>query len=106
MITEYGIDRGRVISTEATVAHWLKKNQCPIHSKKVLLPDVAPEDETTVTHYTYNGCKPRVNVELFRIEGGGHTWPGGKQHLREDHVGKTSRDINACDEIWRFFQQF
>ena len=78
----------------------------PGSCKKNLLPDRDSRDETTVTAYAYPGCSRGVRVVLYRIEGGGHTWPGGRQYLREERVGKTSRDINACDEIWAFFQQF
>ena len=44
-------------------------------------------------------------VTLFRINGGGHTWPGSKEHKRafKRIVGTTSKDINACDEMWTFF---
>ena len=105
-ISVFGVERGEVISTRATVDHWLELNGCPAHSKKKMLPDVSRHDETTVTSYQYSGCQTGVNVALYRVEGGGHTWPGGRQYLREDRIGKTSRDINACDEIWRFFSRF
>lgn len=105
MIVAYGIERGKVISTEATIEHWLKQNECGLHSEKDLLPDTAQRDQTTVTRYNYTGCDSGVKIELYRIEGGGHTWPGGRQYLREDRIGKTSRDINACNEIWKFFKR-
>jgi poly(3-hydroxybutyrate) depolymerase len=38
-----------------------------------------------------------------RIIGGGHTWPGGWEYLGEDLIGRTCHDVNACEEIWRFF---
>lgn len=104
-ISVFGVARGEVISTRATVDHWLTWNECPVHSKKKMLPNVSRRDETTVTSYLYSGCQTGVHVALYRVEGGGHTWPGGRQYLREDRIGKTSRDINACEEIWRFFTQ-
>ena len=45
-----------------------------------------------------------VEVALYTIEGGGHTWPGGYQYLPEWIIGKTSLELNASEGIWRFFE--
>ncbi len=47
---------------------------------------------------------PENNVEvvLYSIENGGHTWPGAIQYLPEAIIGKTNRDINATELIWEF----
>ncbi len=42
------------------------------------------------------------SLELFRIEGGGHTWPGA---IPVPSLGTTTREIHASRELWRFFQQ-
>jgi len=55
-------------------------------------------------HIEYSGCINESKVVLYRIEGGGHTWPGGLQYLPVRLVGRTTRDINGCDEIWEFFR--
>ncbi len=106
VISVFGVERGEVISTRATVDHWLRQNGCAAHSRKEMLRDAARQDETTVTKYFYSDCSSGVKVMLYRVEGGGHTWPGGRQYLREERIGKTSRDINACEEIWSFFSRF
>jgi polyhydroxybutyrate depolymerase len=41
-------------------------------------------------------------VILYTVEGGGHTWPGGK-HLAEWVAGRTTDDINATQLMWEFF---
>ena len=102
-IRKDGKRQGEVLSTEETIAYWLETNQCPGHAEKNLLPDLNTKDGTTVTRYHYSGCIRGAQVALYRVEGGGHTLPGGRQSER--NVGKTSDDINACDEIWSFFQQ-
>ncbi|HMQ64082.1 MAG TPA: hypothetical protein PKE06_25585 [Flavilitoribacter sp.] len=38
------------------------------------------------------------------VNGGGHTWPGGKQYPGEGLNGKTSKDMVACDVIRDFFK--
>jgi polyhydroxybutyrate depolymerase len=40
----------------------------------------------------------------LRVDGGGHTWPGGAQYLPVAWIGHTNRDIDATETIWRFFK--
>ena len=95
-----------VLSTEETVAHWLETSNCPSHAEKDVLPDINNKDGTTVNRYSYTGCSSDVRVRLYEIEGGGHTWPGGKQQRRESRIGRASKEIDACEQIWSFFGQF
>jgi RNA polymerase sigma factor (sigma-70 family) len=101
-ITALGRKRGEVLSTDETIALWLNKTDCQDQADITSLPDQASDDGTTVTVSAYPECK----VVLYRIDGGGHTWPGGWQYLGEKRIGKTTREINAADEIWRFFRTF
>ena len=48
-----------------------------------------------------NGLK----VVGFTIVDGGHTWPGGTQYLPKFMIGPLSKNLNACDEIWKFFKE-
>jgi polyhydroxybutyrate depolymerase len=41
-------------------------------------------------------------VRLYRIEGGGHTWPGGLAYAPEFLVGKVSQELDAAAEVARF----
>jgi polyhydroxybutyrate depolymerase len=54
----------------------------------------------TVKRVTYSGCAARV--ELLRVNGGGHTWPGGP--TLPAHLGPTSQAIDATEELFDFFQ--
>ncbi len=105
-ISILGMDRGEVISTGKTVHHWLRQNGCQVHSEKKMMPNTVHHDKTTATQYFYSDCTSGVKVALYRVEGGGHTWPGGRQYQRKESVGKTSKDFNACEEIWQFFERF
>ena len=40
---------------------------------------------------------------VYRVEGGGHTWPRGKQYLPEKAVGRVSQDLDATRAIFDFF---
>lgn len=98
--------RGKVVSTDQTLKIWLKKNGCTETPKREIFPDKDPADRTRAEAFIYDQCSSGAPVELYRIEGGGHTWPGGLQYLREGRIGRTNRDIDATDEIWKFFNSF
>ncbi len=76
-------------------------NHCDPDPVTEELPNVE-DDGTTVTRQTY---KPRPNgaeVILYKINGGGHTWPG---HSSLDRLlGPSTQDISANDVMWEFFQ--
>ena len=95
-----------VLSTEETMALWLQKNGCLYHAKENLLPDEDTRDDTSISKYLYVGCDSDVQIVLYKVQGGGHTWPGGRQYSKQERVGRTSRDMDAGKEIWTFFNQF
>jgi len=101
-IRVFGRDRGEVLSTRETVDIWVARNGCAEAPERSQLADRS-DDGTRVETIAYRSCRSGAEVMLYRIEGGGHTWPGGRQYLRERVIGRTSRDIDASDEIWRFF---
>jgi polyhydroxybutyrate depolymerase len=95
---------GAVKSNDETAAMWAKENGCA-NPARTNLPDVDADDGTTVDRVTY-ACPPGQGLELFIIDGGGHTWPGAHRSLvTEMLLGKTTHDIDANAEEWRFFQQ-
>jgi polyhydroxybutyrate depolymerase len=96
--------RGTIVSTDDYINFWAKQNGCDPKKNEVDLPDLT-DDGTSVSHVKFSGCSDGAKVELYIINGGGHTWPGGLQYLGEKVIGKTSRDVNACDVIWDFFKE-
>jgi len=98
-----GVKRGRILSTGDTVAYWAAAAACPETRETRELPDSDPEDGTRVTRTEIGPCGGDARLVLIRINGGGHTWPGGLHYLPTRFIGRTSREINACDEIWDFF---
>ena len=56
-----------------------------------------------VTRISYECSKSR-DVALYRVTGGGHSWPGSafSQQI-EAFVGKTTMTISANEIMWRFF---
>ncbi len=43
-------------------------------------------------------------VVLHRIEGGGHTWPGGPQYLPARAVGKVAAGLDATGILLSYFR--
>ncbi len=97
--------RGEVLSTDETIRIWRTKNRCISQAITTQLPNIAA-DGTRVTRIEYSRCNGDSKVVLYRIEGGGHTWPDGRQYLSKRRIGRTTRDINGCDAIWEFFRSF
>lgn len=97
---------GRVLSVEKSRDLWLEKNSCPPDKRTVSEKDSDPKDGTSVTREVYGPCAGGVSVEFVKIDGGGHTWPGGLQYLPEAIIGKTSRELAASREIWDFFMKY
>ena len=95
--------RGAIMATDASVAYFRTHNGCDPTPDTVALPDADPEDGTTVTISTYGGCAAGTEVVLVAVDGGGHTWPGGKQYLGPDLIGVVSQELNASALILDFF---
>jgi len=87
---------------ESVVDYWKEFNNCDAAAEFTSIPDVIPGDSCTAEHYVYGGGDNNVNVELFKIIDGGHTWPGTALTF----LGVTNLDINACKEIWYFFSRY
>jgi polyhydroxybutyrate depolymerase len=89
---------GRFVGVDASMAAWRTIDACRGTTEEAL-PDVA-DDGTRTTRIRGTGCA--ADVELLKIEGGGHTWPGGWPYLRA--VGRVARDFTGNEEIWDFFR--
>jgi polyhydroxybutyrate depolymerase len=95
--------RGRVLSAERSIAFWATASGCGAAPVTTLEPDLVLDDGTRVRRTVYGGCRGGTAVELYTIEGGGHTWPGGPPV--GGSVGRVTRDVDATPLIWAFFAQ-
>lgn len=84
-----GLKAGAAESTEG----WRVRNGCGATPVETPIPDADPGDGTRSTRVAWPGCS--AAVELIRVEGGGHTWPGGFPYLGEDRVGRIPRDYGS-----------
>jgi polyhydroxybutyrate depolymerase len=92
--------RGRLLSAERSAAFWATNAGCTAPPATTAEPDRVT-DGTRVRHTVYGGCQGERAVELYTIEGGGHTWPGGPPAGRA--VGRVTRELDATTVIWSFF---
>lgn len=81
---------------------WVQRNGCDETPRSEALADVAA-DGTRVVREVYEECRQGATVELLRVEGGGHTWPGGQAYFSEERIGKVSTDVRASELLLRFF---
>ena len=86
----------RFPSIPGWTANWAKRNGCAQRSVEW---NVAAD----VTRIEYPNCTGNAAVILFRVQGGGHTWPGGGP-LPEWFAGITTKSIDATGVMWAFFR--
>lgn len=88
-------------TTPAAVAYWVNYNDCETPPVITNVPDTDGGDGCTAEHQVYSGGNNGATVEHFKIINGEHTWPGSAFVL-----GVTNQDIDASNEIWRFFSKY
>lgn len=120
---------GRVLSVPESVRLWSKRMGCSGKPKVSYVP--VKDEGMKVSKTEYDSCSSRssgisantnasaspspsantnlsrVDLILYTIEGGGHTWPGPEpstQYLPERLIGRACHDLNATELIWNFFQ--
>ena len=94
--------RGRVLSAEQSIAFWATTSGCTAAPVTTDEPD-RTTDGTRVRRTVYGTCREGRSVELYTIDGGGHTWPGGPPV--GGSVGRVTREVDATPLIWAFFAQ-
>jgi polyhydroxybutyrate depolymerase len=99
-----GVAGGNTLSARAMTQWWVEKNGCSRLPQTEDLPD-RTDDGTRVRREIFAPCRAGTEVVFYIIEGGGHTWPGGWQYWPESAIGRTSRDIDASELIWEFFNR-
>lgn len=101
-----GAVRGRgglshAVSAEAMVDKWRKVDGCQGDPSMELLPDA--RDGTVVHRFDSTSCAASTEVVFYRIDKGGHTWPGGKQYLPAAVIGPTTHTLDGSEAIAEFF---
>ena len=82
---------------------WANQNDCDLTPIVTAVPNTNTGDGATAEHYLYTNGINGHTVELFKVIGGEHTWPGSPIPGSTD---VTCMDFKANIEIWRFFSQY
>jgi polyhydroxybutyrate depolymerase len=92
------------VAVEDLVDYWVDFNGCNPSPTETAVPNVNLMDGCTADRFVYTDGDNGASVELYRVNGGAHTWPGANPFFAT--LGITNQDFSASVEIWRFFRQF
>ncbi len=88
----------RTYSTDDTIAMWMEADNTGTEPVQTVWGPTS-QDSTAVHRYVYSGGTNGTQVILFKVDGGGHTWPGGPQYSSDD--GAVSTHIDGSAMIWK-----
>jgi polyhydroxybutyrate depolymerase len=80
---------------------WVRHNNCVRSPSGTAVPDTSNSDFSTATHYVHDQGVDGSSVELYKVQNGGHSWPGASVY-----IDLTNKDFGASVEIWRFFRKY
>lgn len=83
-----------VLGVDAWARLWVERNRAV---DGPLAETVGPD----VTVRRWRGPSDACDLAFYRIEGGGHTWPGAHAWM-PPHLGRVSRSIDATRVCWEF----
>ena len=73
---------------------WLENNECD--------PDSVIEQQSGEIRFVhYDNCAEDTEIQLYWLEGAGHTWPSGNTLAV---FGETSEALEGTEAIWAFFE--
>ena len=101
LVNEMGVTIN-IVPIDTMVKGWINHNSCSGTPAITNIPNINTGDASTATRYDYT-CQSGSSFVLYKVTGGGHTWPGG---FAIPSSGPTNHDFNASIEIWKFLRQY
>lgn len=89
------------VPVDTLVKRWVTFNNCLPDPQIIQVPDIDPNDGCTAEQHIFGNGDNEATVELFKVLGGGHSWPGAPIN-----INITNMDFSASVEIWRFVSQY
>ncbi len=89
------------VPVDTLVERWVTFNNCLPDPQIIPVPDINPNDGCTAEQHIFGNGDNDASVELFKVLGGGHSWPGAPIN-----INITNMDFSASVEIWRFVSQY
>lgn len=85
----------------ACLLDWVRANGCPATFRREPVP--CSDEGIAVERFTWGPGRAGSEVVFYRLEGGGHTWPGRVPD--SFYLGPSALSIDATALIWDFFAQ-
>lgn len=101
-IVAYDGKSGGYLSAHESFAYWTKRNKIAATVAATRRIDVDPGDGTYITDLRTTGGP--ATVALITVHDGGHAWVGADAFNVGLPLGKTSKDADLNEMIWRFFE--
>lgn len=86
---------------DTLMKYWVRNDKCNTVPEITNVPNVDLADSCTAIHYVYKDGTLGASCELYKIVGGGHSWPGSPFK-----IAVTNQDFNASEKIWLFFRKY
>ncbi len=100
--------RGSVLAIDAAADFWRRADGLPGSPVTGTLAHLGGAgDPTRAVRTTWGAAAGPLQVELIRVEGGGHLEPSLSQRYGwwvRQILGRQSRDLESAEEAWRFFK--
>lgn len=100
-VVMYAGKPGHYLSATETHDYWVERSGVAAAASITELVDTDPTDDTRATLLTVAHAGRAVT--LVTIHGGGHTWPGADSFNIGLPIGRTTRDVDVNEVMWRFF---
>lgn len=83
------------MSSQEFIKRWVEKDGCAGEERR-------SHPASGIELQIWQPCDSGTSVEHYRIDGGGHTWPGSPEH---SGPGRATPELPATQIIWDFFLQ-
>ena len=98
------------IPVEDTAKFWAHLAGCKEPPAKRRVPDLDVKNIAYTDEYRFESCRPGIDVVLYALVGGGHSWPvPNLDPLAAIVVGRLAKtklnDLDASKLIWRFLSR-
>ena len=104
-----GVKVGDVLPVHKSLQYWINANGGDIDTPESIHCASGPavQDEPTSVDVEYHHTKKNACVLLYKVNNGGHTWPGSEVPLNYiPFLGRQNRDLSASELIWQFFKRY
>lgn len=94
-------------SAERVVEAWARHDGCELVPRVgEPLSGTGADRGHSAIRLSWLGCRDGARVELLRLTGAGHVWPGGKREFLVQLLGPGTTVVDANEELWRFAAGF